>query len=207
MADRPKLGALDNPLDRKPEAAPTPPAEAAPNPAAKGGAPAEETTGDAPHKKRSTRSKKAKQAKPAPAPAAQLASLPKASTRVEVYSRIPEPVADRLDEAMFAVRKLVKAPRQVLVYNLLERHLGTSAGAVDALLADVTIYRNEVQPKQQPLRALFVRLPVDLADRLDETLFALRRIESPPTRQDVLAALIWLHLPDPNSAADFLQAA
>lgn len=206
MAARPKLGALDSPLARKPE---RPRAQPDPEPATEpAGDERPEMGADTPP---AAASKSPKRTKSTPAarktPAAPTAGVGEGRATVEVYSRIPEQVADRLDEAQFAIRKLSRAPRQLLVQGLVERHVGTSAAKLDAIAADVAAYRSEVAPSEQPLRALFVRMPSELADLLDEALFAMRKHPNAPTRQDVLGALIWLRLPEPSAAAELLQAA
>lgn len=206
MAARPKLGALDSPLARKPD----PPApEPDPTPVAPESTETSEPAAEAPPAQAPTKTKrKSSGTVKTPAPAASRAvEMGERRTTVEVYSRIPEQVADRLDEAQFAVRKLSRAPRQLLVQGLVERHVGTSAKKLDAIAADVAAYRSEVNPGEQPLRALFVRMPSELADQLEEALFAMRKRPEAPTRQDILGALIWLHLPEPDAAAELLQAA
>lgn len=207
MASRPKLGALDSPLARKPD----PPApDPVPTPSEPAASESSDTGAEVSTPAVSAKPKRASSSRSAKKPAAKApaaAGVGEGRATVEVYSRIPEQVADRLDEAQFAVRKLSRAPRQLLVQGLVERHVGTSTSKLDVIAADVAAYRSEVNPGEQPLRALFVRMPSELADRLEEALFAMRKRPEAPSRQDVLGALIWLHLPEPASAAALLEAA
>jgi len=47
---------------------------------------------------------------------------------------------------------------------------------------------------QEPVKAVFARVPASLARRLEGSVFALRATRSKLTQQDVLAALLWRYV-------------
>ncbi len=47
---------------------------------------------------------------------------------------------------------------------------------------------------QEPVKAVFARVPAALARRLEGSVFALRATRSKLTQQDVLAALLWRYV-------------
>lgn len=197
MANRPRLAALDDPLAPKP---------AAPKPAAEPKAPARQAqktkkkSGGGGNSKPSSKSapKQATEDRPktSPAPerAAPLATSRRAAVK-EINGRIPEPVAAILDEFEFQQRHDLRGPRQAAINALVSSEV---AGArPEALLELTKRYRGEVDVDGEPKRALYVRMPVELADVLDTAVFEMRKQvgrREAPTRQDLLAALVWLRL-------------